>query len=180
MTADTAPKSALDGLVSCGRCGTAMSFWEPTSHEEALYRCAGNHCDNEVQAHTTDRLVIANVLDAILTSTAQETVAATIKELNAEYQTGGTFPIEDIALLKEEPNLFLRAVKGPVRARGFLSMFIDRIALLPGTAVVQYALPLPPDSHLAGAKQQKILAIPNFGTVDADDFDINSALRGYS
>ena len=61
MTADTAPRSALDGLVTCGRCGTPMSFEEPTEEHEALYLCR-DHQDDGVQANTADRRILEEVL----------------------------------------------------------------------------------------------------------------------
>ena len=156
MIANTAPKSTLDGLAKCGLCGTSMSVEEPTGHQEALYLCARNNCDNEVQAHATDQLIIASVLEAVLTGMALQTVENYIREMDAQDGVGGTFPIEDIALLREDPYLFLRAVRGVENARNFLATFIDHISLFPDRALVQYALPLPPDSHFAGAKRQEI------------------------
>ena len=43
------------------------------------------------------------------------------------------------------------------RNRLFLAMLITDVKLFPDRAVVIYALPLPADSHLAGATEQEIL-----------------------
>ena len=156
MTANTAPKSALDGLAKCGLCGASMSVGEPAGHKDPLYLCARNNCHNEVQAPATDHLIIASVLEAVLTGMALQTVENSIREMDAQDGVGSTFPIEDIALLREDPYLFLRAVRGVENARNFLATFIEHINLFTDRALVQYALPLPPDSPLAGAKEQEI------------------------
>ena len=163
MTTNTAPKTPLDGLVSCGSCGAPMHYEEPDEYHEALYVCAEGHSGDgrsnqplEIPAHTTDRLVLGCVLGAVLTEKTIAIVQSAISESDEQKGTGSSFPSEDLNLLREDPHFFLRAVKGTERARDFLAMFITRIRLSTDRAVIQYALPLPSDSHLAGAKEQEV------------------------
>ena len=163
MTTGTTPKSPLDGLVSCGRCGAPMDYVAPTRDHEAQYACNERHCTDGIRrqpvginADTADRLVITGVLDAVLTERSVSTVQSAIKELDEQQGTGPTFPAEDISLLKENADFFIRAVRGAENARNFLAMFITRIELFPDRMVVQYAIPLPADSRLGGATEQEI------------------------
>ena len=163
MTTDTTPQTPLDGLVSCGNCGAPMHYEEPNEDHEALYVCAEDHGGDgrsnqtlEIPVHTTDRLVLGNVLGAVLTEKTIAIVRSSISESDERSGTGSSFPAEDLNLLKENPYFFLRAVKGTEKARDFLAMFITRIRLSTDKAVIQYALPLPSDSHLAGAIEQEV------------------------
>ena len=163
MTTGTTPKSPLDGLVSCGACGAPMEYEAPTQAHEASYACRSVHTSGgdsrpplRVEAHTTDRAVIRSVLEAILTERGNFILESTIRNLEEQEDTGPKFPSEDISLLKEDPYFFLQAVKGMENARNFLATFISSIKLFPERAVVQYAFPLPSESHLAGAKEQEV------------------------
>ncbi len=160
MTTNTVPQSALDGLVSCGLCGGPMSYEEPSDKHEALYTCKREHENPgqplRISSLSTDQQVISSVLDALLTEKAVANVSSAIREYDEERGIGSSFPAEDITLLKENPYLFLRAVRGVENARNFLATFITKIVLLPDRATVQYAFPLPSDSPLAGAKEQEV------------------------
>ena len=162
MTIDTTPKSPLDGLVSCGLCGGQMDYEAPTQDHEASYACNNSHTNGgedgplRVETHTTDREIIRTVLEAIMTERGNSILASTIRDLGEQDSTGLNFPLEDISLLKEDPYFFLQAVKGMGNAKNFLAMFITRIKLFPGRAVVQYQFPLPSDSPMAGAKEQEV------------------------
>ena len=163
MTTGTTPKSPLDGLVSCGACGAPMEYEAPTQDHEASYACRSVHTRGgdsrpplRVEAHTTDRVVIRSVLEAILTERGNFILESTIRNPGEQEDTGPKFPSEDISLLKEDPYFFLQAVKGMENARNFLATFISGIKLFPERAVVQYAFPLPSESHLAGAKEQEV------------------------
>ena len=163
MTIDTTPKSPLDGLVSCGACGAPMEYEAPTQDHEASYACRSAHTSGgdsrpplRVEAHTTDRAVIRSVLEAILTERGNSILESTIRNPGEQEDTGPQFPSEDISLLKEDPYFFLQAVKGMENARNFLATFISSIKLFPERAVVQYAFPLPSESHVAGAKEQEV------------------------
>ena len=163
MTTGTTPKTPLDGLISCGSCGAPMRYDEATGDHEALYVCDREHeagTEVRLQAHSTDRLVISGVLNAVLTEKGIASVRAGISETGEQRGTGSGFPAEDIGLLKEDPDLFTRAVGGAEKAGNFLAMFITRIKLFPEKAVVRYAMPLPSGSHLAGTSEQEINLTP--------------------
>ena len=119
MTIDTTPKSPLDGLVSCGACGAPMEYEAPTQDHEASYACRSVHTSGgdsrsplRVEAHTTDRVVIRSVLEAILTERSNFILESTIRNPGEQEDMGPQFPSEDISLLKEDPYFFLQAVKG--------------------------------------------------------------------
>ena len=133
MTIDTTPKSPLDGLVSCGACGAPMEYEAPTQDHEASYACRSVHTSGgdsrsplRVEAHTTDRVVIRSVLEAILTERSNFILESTIRNPGEQEDMGPQFPSEDISLLKEDPYFFLQAVKGMENARNFLATFISR------------------------------------------------------
>ena len=77
MTAETTPKTPLDGLISCGSCGAPMRYDEATEGHGALYVCDREHrtgTEVRLEAHVTDRLVISGVLTAVLTKGGITTV----------------------------------------------------------------------------------------------------------
>ena len=164
MMTSAAPQSPLDGLVSCGLCGASMDYKTPDQDHEAQYACSEDHGPGgsghqplAVQVDTTDRRVISGVMETVLTERNISSLKSyIIKELDEQGETGSDFPFEDIGLLKDDAYFFLRAVDGVENARNFLATFITRIRLLPDQAVVQYSLPLPADSRLAGATEQEI------------------------
>ena len=140
-----------------------MEYEAPTQAQEASYACRSVHTSGgdsrpplRVEAHTTDRAVIRSVLEAILTERGNFILKSTIRSPGEQEDTGPQFPSEDISLLKEDPYCFLQAVKGMENARNFLATFISSIKLFPERAVVQYAFPLPSESHLASAKEQEV------------------------
>ena len=160
MTTGTPPKSPLDGLVICGSCGAPIDFEGPGQDREARYACNGNHdCRRNslrVPANRADRLIIGSVLVAVLTDNGISIVKSAITGLDEEENTGGAFPSGDVGLLREDPYFFLQAVRTVENARNFLATFITRVKLFPDRAVVHYTMPLPADSHLAGATKQEV------------------------
>ena len=160
MTMGTPPKSPLDGLVICGSCGAPIDFEGPGQDHEARYACNGKpECrwnSLRVPADSTERLIISSVLVAVLTDNGISIVKSTITGLDGEENTVGAFPGGEVGLLREDPRFFLQAVRTVENARNFLATFITRVKLFPDRAVVHYAMPLPSDSHLAGATKQEV------------------------
>lgn len=160
MIMGTPPKSPLDGLVICGSCGAPIDFEGPAEDREARYACNGNHeCRRSpllVPADSADQLIIGSVLVAVLTDNGISAVKSAITEPDEAENAGRTFPGEDVGLLREDPRFFLQAVRTVENARNFLATFITRVKLFPDRAVVHYVMPLPADSHLAGATKQEI------------------------
>ena len=160
MTMGTPPKSPLDGLVICGSCGAPIDFEGPGQGREARYACNGNHeCRRNplrVPADWADRLIIGSILVAVLTDNGISTVKSAITKPDEAENAGRAFPGEDVGLLREDPYFFLQSVRTMENARNFLATFITRVKLFPDRAVVHYAMPLPADSHLAGATKQEV------------------------
>ena len=141
-----------------------MRYDKATGDHEALYVCDQEHrtgTEVRLQAHVTDRLVITGVLNAILAKRSVATVQSVIREYEEQGNAGSNSPDEDISLLIEDLSPFLREAGNAEETGNFLTMFIRRIKLFPDRAVVVYAMPLPADSHLAGATEQEILLSPN-------------------
>ena len=161
MTTNTAPESALDGLLTCGECGEPMPLDESP---EPVYACRagpGNgwsHCRTpRMRAGPAEDLLIGAVLQAVLTERNIATVVAAATEPQpgddtSEYRITG----EEIQELKTRPDLFIQAVGGTEKTRGFLATFIAEIQVHSGKGVIQYSIPLPADSPLAGMSQQEV------------------------
>ena len=164
MTTGATTKTPLDRLISCGSCEAPIRYDEAAGDREALYVCDQEHrtgTEVRLQAHVTDRLVITGVLNAILAKRSVATVQSVIREFEEQGNEGGGLSDEDITLLIEDLSLFLREAGSAEKTRNFLTMFITDVKLFPDRAVVVYALPLPADSHLAGATEQEVLLSPS-------------------
>ena len=160
MATETTTKTPLDGLISCGSCGAPMRYDKATGDHEALYVCDQEHrtgTEVRLQAHATDRLVISGVLNAVLAKKTVATMQSVIREYEEQGYAGSGLPDEDISLLIEDVSLFLREAGSTEETGNFLTMFITDVKLFPDRAVVVYAMPLPADSHLAGATEQEVL-----------------------
>ena len=171
MAAGTTPRSPLDGLLFCGHCGAEMRLVSPAEGNEVQYTCnrvSDNHKDPHPTLHLpariADHLIIGNVLYAVLTDKAISIVESAIVQSNDGENTNRTLCNEDIRLLRDDPQYFLKAVKTPEKAKNFLAMFVTRIMLFPHRAVVHYAMPLPSDSHLSGAIEQEVLLSANLAS----------------
>ena len=164
MTTDTTAKTPLAGLISCGSCGAPMRYDKATGDHVALYICNQEHrTGTEVMlpAHVTDRLVITGVLNAILAKKSVATVQSVIREYEEQGNAGSSLPDEDISILIEDLAPFLREAGSAEVTRNFLVMLITDVKLFPDRAVVVYPIPLPADSHLAGATEQEVLLPPS-------------------
>ena len=159
MTTETTPRTPLDGLISCGSCGAPMRYDEATGDHEALYICDEEHqagTEMRLVAHATDRLVVGSVLTSVLTEKSMATVQSAIRQYNEQEDEDDRIPEGDVSSLREDISLFLRAAGRAEKTGHFLATFITDVRLFPDRAVVVYAMPLPADSHLAGASEQEI------------------------
>lgn len=160
MTAETTPKTPLDGLLRCGICGAPVRYEEASGAHEARYFCNQEHRTGTqvaLQARDTDQLVISGVMTAILTGESTSALLSAIREPQDQENTGSEFTADDIGLLKENIAVFLTDAGPAEKTRNFLAGFITRIELFPDRAVVRYAIPLPSGSQLAGATEQEVL-----------------------
>ena len=93
MTTETTPRTALHGLISCGRCGAPMRHDKATGDREALYVCDREHLTKtevKLQARATDRLVITGVLNAILAKKSVSTPQSSSASTAAAQPEAGT------------------------------------------------------------------------------------------
>ena len=162
------PESPFEGLLICGDCGGAMTFLEGGVDEGPRYACrAGaeggrSRCPCPyLDAAAVDALVIGTVLQAILTGRNTATVLSSANEPRpgnappARELTG-----EDLRELKDDPQLFVRAVGGVGVTRNFLGEFIAGIEIHTGRAIINYSIPLPGDGPLAGKRCLEIALPP--------------------
>ena len=158
MTTGTTPRSPLEGLISCGRCGVPMQFEEQIKGDQPRYACKQYHEEPfYFPAHTADHTILRDVLAACLTDWAISNLQSAFADLLQQKNPDITVSREDFIPLREEPDFFLQSVGTNEKARNFLAMFITQIELHPDRATVHYSIPLPRDSHLPGATEQEVL-----------------------
>ena len=168
MTIGTTARSPLDGLISCGRCESTMHFKPASLNNDAQYYCDQDKKNPGHQHHPlstpvtiTDHLALGSILNAIFTDEALSTVMSTMTDLGQGQNTPPILPIEDLALLRQDPQFFLKTLRTPTNARNFLASFITSINLYSGKIVIHYSMPLPSHSHLAGSTKQEVLLSSN-------------------
>ena len=67
----------------------------------------------------------------------------------------------DIEELSKRPDLLVQAAGSASETRNLLSRFIEEIQVHAGRTVIQYSIPLPADSPLAGMIHQEIELAPD-------------------
>ena len=135
-----------------------MRFIPARQDHEAQYACdEDHHRPLRVPTDIADQLMIGSILEAVFTDEALSTIEETIIEEDQEKNTPCTFTIENLTLLREDPQFFLQTLRTSEKAKNFLGTFITRINLFPDRAVVHYTMPLPSHNHLAGATEQEVL-----------------------
>lgn len=159
MTTNTKPVSALDGLLTCGECGGPMVFSEG---QGPRYTCRSTPPNGRcrtpaLHAGQTEDLIIGAVLPAILTERSIAT-AVTVANEPGPGDLAQEFRVtrDEIRDLKVNPGHFIEAVGGPTKTRTFLAGFITGIRLHAHKGVINYSIPLPEESPLAGMSQQEI------------------------
>ena len=61
------PKSALEGLITCGSCGKPMVRDDTQGDQEACYACQSRCPTPRLHAHRAEELLIGQVLQTVLT-----------------------------------------------------------------------------------------------------------------
>ena len=160
----TSPKSALDGLITCGSCGQPMLRDGTQDDQEASYACQpgpGNlwaQCQTpRLHARRTEALLAGTALRTVLT---EENVSWLVTEANNPQRydapRASSVTRQDVKDLGENPERQILAADSAQESRYFLGKIIAEIQVYTRTAIICYTLPLPGDSPLAGMRRQEI------------------------
>ena len=160
----TPPKSALDGLITCGSCGKPMVLDDTGGEQETHYVCkpgSGNlwaQCRTpRLHARRTEVLLVRTALQTVLTEENISRVLAVANDPQG-YDTAceRSLTRQDVQELGENPERLVLAGDRTTESRDFLGKIVAEIQVHTRTAVIRYALPLPGDSPLGGMRQQEI------------------------
>ena len=153
----TPPKSALDGLITCGSCGKPMLLDDTQGDQEACYACQSQCPTPRLHALRAEVLLVRTVLRTVLTD---ENISSVLPLLNdpQRYDAAPEHSLtrRDVQELRENPKLLVLAADSTHETRDLLGIIVAEIQVHTKTAVICYALPLPGDSPLAGMRRQEI------------------------
>ena len=153
----TSPKSALDGLITCGSCGKPMLRDDTQGDQEACYACQSRCPTPRLHARRTEALLVRTALRTVLT---EENISRVLAVANdpQRYDTARERSLtnQDVQELGENPERLVLAADSTQESRYFLGKIIAEIQIYTRTAIIRYALPLPGDSPLAGMRRQEI------------------------
>ena len=160
----TSPKSALEGLITCGSCGQPMVLDDTGGEQEAHYVCkqgSGNlwaQCKTpRLHARRTEALLAGTALRTVLT---EENVSWLVTEANDPQRydapRASSVTRQDVKDLGENPERLILAADSTQESRYFLGKIIAEIQVYTRTAIICYTLPLPGDSPLAGMRRQEV------------------------
>ena len=144
----------LDHLMECSQCGVPMRLEDGP---DPVYTCPGSPDQTEpcqapaLRAEDLNRHLLGQVMSAIITDSTFPGFRA---EVGGALAEAGQDPPEEDELRRNavEPEWLLAEPE----AGAVLSRFIDRIRVEPRAALVEYRLPLPQGTPLAGAVRQDI------------------------
>ena len=159
----TSPKSALEGLITCGSCGQPM-LRDDTGGQEAHYVCQpgpGNlwaQCQTpRLHARRTEVLLVRTALRTVLTD---ENISRVLPLLNdpQRYDAAREHSLtrRDVQELGEDPERLVLAADSTRESRDLLGTIVAEIQVHTKRAVICYTFPLPGDSPLAGMRRQEV------------------------
>ena len=153
----TSPKSALEGLITCGSCGKPMLRDDTRGEQEACYACQSRCPTPRLHARRTEVLLVRTALQTVLT---EENISWLLAVANdpQRYDTAceRSLTRQDVKDLGENPERLVLAGDRTSESRDLLGKIVAEIQVHTRTAVICYALPLPGDSPLAGMRRQEI------------------------
>ena len=153
----TSPKSALDGLITCGSCGKPMVLDDTQGDQEACYACQSRCPTARLHTLRAEVLLVRTALQTVLT---EENISRVLAVANdpQRYETvcERSLTRQDVQELGENPERLVLAADSTQQSREFLGKIIAEIQVHTKRAVICYALPLPGDSPLGGMRRQEI------------------------
>ena len=153
----TSPRSALDGLITCGSCGKPMLRDDTQGDQEACYACQSRCPTPRPHARRTEVLLVRTALQTVLT---EENISRVLAVANDPQRYDAarerSLTRQDVKDLGENPERLVLAGDKTTESRDFLGKIVAEIQVHTRTAVICYTLPLPGDSPLAGMRRQEI------------------------
>ena len=153
----TSPKSALEGLITCGSCGKPMLLDDTQGDQEACYACQSQCPTPRLHARRTEALLVRTALRTVLT---EENVSWLVAEANGPQRYDAaresSLTRRDVKDLGEDPERLVLAADSTQESRYFLGKIVAEIQVYTRTAIICYTLPLPGDSPLAGIPAGKL------------------------
>ena len=135
-----------------------MELDDPQGDQEANYACRpspgrSRYPTPRLHARSAEVMLIGRVLQTVLND---ENISRVLDAANdpQRYDEGGEHRLtrQDLQEVRENPGRFVLAAE----SREFLCRFITQIRIHVETVVVDYSIPLPEDSTLAGTRRQEI------------------------
>ena len=153
----TSPKSALDGLITCGNCGQPMVLDDTQGDQEACYACQSRCPTPRLHARRTEVLLVRTALRTVLTDENISRVLAAANDPQ-RYDTARERSLtrQDVQELGENPERLVLAADSTEESRYFLGKIVAEIQVYTRTAIIRYAFLLPGDSPMAGMRRQEI------------------------
>ena len=158
MTINATQRFPMDQLLQCGQCGAPMHLEDRPG---PVYTCAGSSNQKEpcqapaLRAADLNRHLLGQVMSVIITDSTFHTVREAVGGALAEAGHDATEADELCRNAASVPEWLMTAEQAPEGGE-VLARFIDRIRVEPGTAEVEYRLPLLAGTPLAGTLRQTI------------------------
>ena len=158
MTINATQRFPMDQLLQCGQCGAPMHLEDRPG---PVYTCAGSSNQKEscqapaLRAADLNRHLLGQVMSVIITDSTFHTVREAVGGALAEAGHDATEADELCRNAASVPEWLMKAEQAPEGGE-VLARFIDRIRVEPGTAEIEYRLPLPAGTPLAGTLRQTI------------------------
>ena len=156
-TLRTPPKSALEGLITCGSCGQPMLLDDTQGDQEACYACQSRCPTPRLHALRAEVLLVRTALQTVLT---EENICRVLAVANDPQRYDAarerSLTRQDVQELGENPERLVQAADSTQESRDFLGTIVAEIQVYTRRAVIYYTFPLPGDSNLAGMRQQEI------------------------
>ena len=153
----TSPKSALDGLITCGSCGKPMLRDDTRGEQEACYACQSRCPTPRLHALRAEILLVRTALQTVL---AEENISRVLAVANdpQRYDAASEHSLtrRDVQELGENPELLVLTADSTRESRGFLGTIVAEIQVYTKRAVICYTLPLPGGNPLASLRRQEI------------------------
>ena len=150
----------LDTFLQCSQCGGPLHL---QNMPEPAYTCAGSTNQTEpcqalaLLAEDLNRHLLSQVFRVIITDSTFHAFRAAVVGALAEAGHEDAEAADEICRSATSVPAWLMASEEAPEGGEVLSRFIDRIRVEPGAAEVEYRMPLPAGTPLAGTLSQTII-----------------------
>ena len=116
----TSPKSALEGLITCGSCGKPMLMDNTQGDQEVCYACQSRCPTPRLHARRTEVLLVRTALRTVLTEENISRVLAVANDTQRyENEREHSLTKQDVQELGEDPERFVLASGRAAESREF-------------------------------------------------------------